>query len=307
MRKISAEVLADSINSEGCRITTFVLLMPRFILAEINTHRAFSRSSASSRAIPAKKLIESVATDPFIPVFWGKEHSGMQAQEYFTAEEVDELALAGMWEEAAEAMIDMSELFMSEGVSKQITNRLLEPFLWHQVLVTATDFENFFSLRADNLAEPHLELLANMMLEAYNNSKPVFVKSGDWHVPYGANIVLNPDEKEKYKYMLEPYKFIDKRLEVRFNLSVASARCARMSYNQFDGTFSYEKDIDLFKRLTQVGHWSSAEHCARAEANKKYNGNFRGWTQLRKLFPDENRKDVRVQKWMVVNGTVLLG
>lgn len=306
MRKISAEVIADSINSESVRLTTFILTMPRFLLSEMNTHRAFTRSSASSRAIPAKKLIESVATDPFIPVFWPKEHSGMQAQEYFTAEEADELGLSGMWEEAAEAMIDMSELFMSEGVSKQITNRLLEPFLWHSVLVTATDFENFFNLRADNLAEPHLELLANLMLEAYNSSKPAFVKSGDWHVPYGGNIILNPEEKDKYKEILEPYKFIDKRLEARFNLSVASARCARMSYNQFDGTFSYEKDIELFKRLTQVSHWSATEHCARAEANKKYSGNFRGWTQLRKLFPDENRTDSRVAKWKVVNGVVLM-
>jgi len=306
MRKISAEIIADSINSESVRLTTFILMMPRFILSEINTHRAFSRSSASSRAIPAKKLIESVATDPFIPVFWPKGHSGMQAQEYFTAEEADELSLSGMWEEASEAMIDMSESFMSEGVSKQITNRLLEPFLWHSVLVTATDFENFFNLRADNLAEPHLELLANMMLAAYNGSKPAFVKAGDWHVPYGANIILNPEEKDKFKEILEPYKFIDKRLEVRFNLSVASARCARMSYNQFDGTFSYEKDIDLFKRLSAVGHFSAVEHCARAEANKKYNGNFKGWTQLRKLFPDENRTDSRVAKWKVVNGVVLM-
>lgn len=306
MRKISAEIIADSINSESVRLTTFILMMPRFILSEINTHRAFSRSSASSRAIPAKKLIESVATDPFIPVFWPKKHTGMQAQEYFTAEEADELSLGSMWEEASEAMIIMSELFMSEGVSKQITNRLLEPFLWHQVLVTATDFENFFNLRADNLAEPHLELLANMMLAAYNGSKPAFVKSGDWHVPYGANIILNPEEKDKFKEILEPYKFIDKRLEVRFNLSVASARCARMSYNQFDGTFSYEKDIDLFKRLSAVGHWGSYEHCARAESNKKYNGNFRGWTQLRKLFHDENRTDSRVAKWKVVNDVVLM-
>lgn len=304
MRKISAEIIADSINSEGCRITTFVLLMPRFILSELNTHRAFSRSSASSRAIPHKRMIESVTSDPFIPVFWGKEHSGMQAQEYFTAEEVDELGLTSDWLEGAEAMIDLSERMTSKGTSKQITNRLLEPFLWHQVLVTATDFENFFSLRADNLAEPHLEVLGNLMLEAYNSSIPIFLKTGDWHVPYGGNTIFNPDEKVKFEELLKDYKFIDKKLEVRFNLAIASARCARMSYNQFDGTFSYEKDIDLFKRLSAVGHFSSLEHCARAEANRKYNGNFRGFTQLRKLFPNENRTDSRVKRYKVLNGVV---
>lgn len=306
MREISAEVLEDSINSEGCRITTFILLMPRFILAELNTHRAFSRSSASSRAIPAKKLIESVETDPFYPVFWPKEHSGMQAQEYFSKEELKESQILNNWRIGSGLMIDVSNALMAEGVSKQITNRLLEPFLWHQVLVTATDFENFFNLRADEMAEPHLELLANMMLEAYNNSVPTYLKAGYWHVPYGSHVTLNPEEKVKYGEMLKKYEFVDLNLEARFNLAIASARCARMSYNQFDGTFSYEKDIDLFTRLSAVGHWSALEHSARASDSQDYVGNFQGFTQLRKLFPNENRSDSRVKKYKVVNGVVVI-
>ena len=39
------------------------------------------------------------------------------------------------------------------GLTKQIVNRLLEPFMWHTVIVTATDYENFFALRAHEAAE----------------------------------------------------------------------------------------------------------------------------------------------------------
>ena len=44
--------------------------MPRIILAEFNTHRLFSRNSASSRAIPFKKMVQSVLENPFIPIAW---------------------------------------------------------------------------------------------------------------------------------------------------------------------------------------------------------------------------------------------
>ena len=64
---ISAKVVEDSISEAGKRITTLQLRMPKFILAEFNTHRVFSRSTASSRAIPTAKLIEMVRTNPLIP------------------------------------------------------------------------------------------------------------------------------------------------------------------------------------------------------------------------------------------------
>jgi len=75
LTEISAKVIEFTpikTKSDFDALITFELIMPRIILAEFNTHRAFSRNSASSRAIPAKKMIESVATDPFIPVAWMK-------------------------------------------------------------------------------------------------------------------------------------------------------------------------------------------------------------------------------------------
>ena len=49
-----AEVLIDSVNPAGQRLTTFVLRFPRFVLSEFNTHRMFSRNASSSRAIPTR-------------------------------------------------------------------------------------------------------------------------------------------------------------------------------------------------------------------------------------------------------------
>lgn len=89
MTKINAKIIADSKNEFGNRITTFVLTYPRFIHAEIMTHRMFSRNAASSRAVPFEKLCESVMNDPFIPIAWQKDHSGMQGTEYFTEGQID--------------------------------------------------------------------------------------------------------------------------------------------------------------------------------------------------------------------------
>ena len=60
MKKIEAKIIADSINPQGDRIITYLLTYPHFIHSELMTHRMFSRNSASSRAIPLKKMIKMV-------------------------------------------------------------------------------------------------------------------------------------------------------------------------------------------------------------------------------------------------------
>lgn len=76
----STRVLKDSVAPCGKRLTTWELTYPRFVHAELMTHRLFSRNSASSRAIPTEKLIERVEKDPAMPIFWGKNQKGMQAE-----------------------------------------------------------------------------------------------------------------------------------------------------------------------------------------------------------------------------------
>ena len=144
---ISAEVVADSLNQYGERLTTLKLVFPRYILAELNTHRLFTKNSASSRAIPFKKMVAQVMETPFIPMAWQKDHKGMQGTEYLTGPDVGRVKY--IWEAARdEAVKHATALNASgEGVTKQLCNRLLEPFLYHTVLLTASHFENFFNLR----------------------------------------------------------------------------------------------------------------------------------------------------------------
>ena len=144
---ISAEILADSLNQFGERLTTFKIVFPRIILAEFNTHRMFNRNSASSRAIPFEKMVKMVKEQPFIPIAWQKDHKGMQGTEYLTDRiEID--SATGKWLNCMESNVKYAtSLGEQDNVTKQIRNRLLEPFMYHTVLITATEFKNFFDLR----------------------------------------------------------------------------------------------------------------------------------------------------------------
>jgi thymidylate synthase ThyX len=144
--KIEAKIIADSKSVRGERVTTFLLTFPRIILAEFNTHRAFSRNSASSRAIPFKKMMESVDNNPFIPIAWQRQHKGMQGTDYITS--MDEITpRINDWLDARNDAVKRAKYLDEMGITKQLCNRLLEPFMWHTVICTATDYENFFKLR----------------------------------------------------------------------------------------------------------------------------------------------------------------
>lgn len=142
---IKAQVIADSKNEFGNRITTLVSVMPRYILAEFNTHRMLSRNSASSRAIPFEKNLQSVEENPFIPIAWMKDHKGMQGNEYFG--EPATSSLLREWQRAKQHAVVLAKELSRQGLTKQLVNRLLEPFMWHTVIATATEWENFFALR----------------------------------------------------------------------------------------------------------------------------------------------------------------
>jgi len=146
MTQINAKVIADSKNEFGNRITTMVVTFPRIILAELNTHRMLSKNSASSRAIPFEKMVKSVEENPFIPIAWQKDHKGMQGTEYII--DKDELYLVeGNWKLSKDRAVEQAIRLSNAGLTKQLCNRLLEPFMWHTVIVTATEWENFFALR----------------------------------------------------------------------------------------------------------------------------------------------------------------
>lgn len=314
---ISAQIIADSKNEFGNRLTTFVLIFPRWILAELNTHRMLSKNSASSRAIPYKKMLEKVETNPVVPIKWMKDHSGMQGNEYFTEQEAKDLALYETWIQARNAAVKTSKELSELGLSKQFCNRILEPFLWHKVIITGTEWENFFALRAHPAAEIHIEDLAQKMLLEYNKSQPVTLKPGQWHIPFGdkmdptrlnkiiGNKIVSRDNLQQ--------QYDDELQELK--VKIATARCARVSYDNFDGTDDYLKDLELFERLKTMGHMSPFEHCAKTMNAYEFQhnnceldtslksvwmpgmcGNFRGFIQLRKTFQGENKSDSRVNQ-----------
>lgn len=282
---MKVEIIADSINPGYNRITTFLLTYPRFIHSEIMTHRVFSRNAASSRAIPIDKVLEQVSSNPATPVRWGKNGKGMQDHGKFEGRDITKMQLN--WQAAANAAVEQAKILQSLGLHKQIVNRVLEPFMWMTTLVTATEWENFFSLRVHKDAQPEFQELAYQMLKKYVNNTPEKKQWTEWHIPFGDRMPEGITEDVKLK--------------------IATARAARTSYLTMDGKIDVQKDIDLHDSLAANGHWSPFEHAAIALNDQgdrglpkigyggnayfpTYYGNFIGWKPYRKNFQQENRK-----------------
>lgn len=207
-----------------------------------------------------------------MPHVWGLNQKGMQA----SSNASDELRLQGVlaWLEARDAAIVHAQKLQALGFHKQIVNRVLEPFTHMTVIASATDWDNFFALRAHPDAQPEFQILANLMLKEYQSNTPKLLAKDEWHIPFGDRMPpgLTHDQK----------------------LKVASARCARISYMTFDGDIDLEKDYALHDSLVASGHMSPLEHCAAAYPEGGRSGNFNGWIQYRKIIPNETRLDPRL-------------
>jgi thymidylate synthase ThyX len=254
-----ANVLLDSVSSSGVRLTTLEVTFPRFVLAEFNTHRVFSRNSASSRAIPTSKLIERVERDPAMPLEWGRNKAGMSASDVLTEQEA--LAAQGVWLAARDDAVARARQLQDLNVHKQELNRILEPFLWHTVIVSATEWGNFFELRCAVNAQPEIRQAASRMREVIEASRPQPVPDGEWHTP-----LLQSDEFS---------------LDVETRKRISAARCARVSYLTHDGRREIGKDLELYERLRADRHLSPFEHVATPAGDAAYHANFRGWIQMR--------------------------
>lgn len=268
MSEFKAKIVLDSIANSGVRLTTVELTYPRFIHAEILTHRDRCRNSASSRAIPWPKMMQRIVDTPVIPVQFGAEQRGMQ-----TGAEIDNRNEAiKVWLEARDNAVKAAKELAELGVHKSICNRITEPWMWITTIMTATEWANLFRQRCHPDAEIHFQTIANLLREEIEKSTPEKKVSGEWHCPY-----IQPDEWEM-------------NLDTLKKISVA--RCARVSYLTHDGIRDYRKDLQLFDRLCEgsgFGHWSPFEHIATPskDANTR-SGPFRGWRQYRKEFSNEN-------------------
>lgn len=267
-----ANVILDSVSPRGDRLTTFEVSYHRFVMAELNTHRAFSRNSASSRAVPFDRVRSDITKDPAVPVYWPRKGPGM-----YVNHEIDldsQGSAIKLWHIARINATNVAARMDALGVHKSVTNRLLEPFQFITSIITSTPagLENFFAQRDSEQAQPEIRDLAIRMKLAYQTSTPKFVDYSEWHMPY-------LDQKD--------YAQFDSDTEHLRRIS--AARCARVSYLNQAGMRSWADDQKLYERLVTANppHWSPLEHVATpyrtTRGKSRPEGNFDGWQQLRHL------------------------
>jgi len=164
--KISAIIPAHSINEQGDELISVLATFPRIILAEVNTHRMLSKNTSSSRAIPFNKMVETIQNDPFIPIAWQKEHSGMQGTEYLVDRKHENAVYE--WLKARDFAVKQASIMNNDGVTKQLCNRLLEPFMWTTMLITGpkSGWDNFFTLRC-----PDYQMMSSYGVQHYKSKK----------------------------------------------------------------------------------------------------------------------------------------
>lgn len=268
---------------------TFELTYPRYIHSEFMTHRMFSRNASSSRAIPVKRVIEQVRENPVIPPKVFMNQKGMVGET--EADSATTTAFHALWEEAAENACKTAEMMERLGIHKQHINRILEPFQFIHVIVTATEWSNFFALRLAPDAQPEMQELANAIYDEMHKFKDQFFG----YITHGDDgsicSVLNGDSTlitvpyvttEDCELLGDDYDFIT-------IMKISAARCARVSYNNHDGSKpDIHKDLELFDRLYKGGHMSPLEHTCIRNIDCVQSANLIGWESLRYIL--ENRK-----------------
>lgn len=291
---IKAKVITDSVSPAGIRLTTLELEFPRFILAEISKHRVFSMSAQSTRAVPVNKFITMVNETPFIPAEFGRNQSGMQSTEPLSLAE-QEIA-RNIWIESSQSARVCAEKLRDLQVHKQFCGRILEPYLWQKTVITATEFDNFFSLRLHKDAQPELRVLAEKMKAAMNASTPKKLWPEEWHLPY----VKQNDAGGLYTDD-------DCVMTLEDALKYSAAKCASQSYRT--ESLSLERGLAIYQKLVESEPFHSVpcEHQATPmepllptdftrckwmdtpgithmdrECNL-WSANFKGWLQQRKI------------------------
>lgn len=297
---ITATIIQDSISKGGTRITTYELDYPRFIHAELMTHRMFSRNAASSRAIPVDKMHQNIIDNPARPVVWQRNQAGMQSKENLTGGDLE--FAKSVWDKAVNTLVNLSKELMAAGLHKQWANRVSEPVQMMKTIVTLTERDNWYWLRNHEDAQPEIHELAICMMYADMSSVPMKLEYGEWHVPYvyrGKPIMhqgIVYSDGAGHVLTLEEAKM------------VSASCCAQVSYRKSDDTLAKAKIV--FDRLinSEPVHASPVEHQATPmnvdiqifgnqtkwepgvthmrRDSSLWSGNFRGWIQYRQLIPN---------------------
>jgi thymidylate synthase ThyX len=271
------KILADSVSPDGVRLCTQQVTFPRFILAEVNTHRDFSRNSASSRAMPVEKNIERMLADMFVPAAFGSNKKGMQAGASLAPDDNEKARRA--WVAAADQAAYYAGRLAQLGVHKQWANRIIEFASWHTAIITATAWENWDNLRDNAQASPEIQAMAQRMKAARSASTPRQLKVGEWHLPL---VYLRGDEAAGGLIEGSAYGISihadgshthggDSLLPIEQQVKLSVARCARVSYLTHDGKRDVDADLALYDRLVTSGHMSPLEHAAKVASKEEIN------------------------------------
>lgn len=326
--KIKASILTHSVGPQNQELATFLTNSPKFVHAEHMRHRAGSYCVSSSRAIPVSRNLEIVRSDDLRaePVWWGREQKGMTSGEELS--ETEELRIfevvydpkdgqhtfvktprelaKRLWHQAAHEAANIAEKMAETSVHKSIVNRLLEPFLPVNAVVTIArpGLLNFFGLRLDRAAQPEIRVLAEKMWAVWNESEPKKLEPGQWHLPYVDADDMDPCGASHIPTTTEQYRDCLRK--------ISAARCARTSYQSHETgrRSTIEEDLALADRLMAMRHWSPFEHQATPDNLKELDDNLDdagdiggtvtrwehleiagnlgpGWRQWRKMMPNE--------------------
>jgi len=290
----SADVIKDSTQAgmSNSRLITLELEAPRFLLAQINTHRQLAKNASSSRAISLVALIEQPV---FVPRRVGKNKAGMQAETYLEGAELE--AFQQDWlklrQQAVDGILHMSERY---GVHKQTLGRLLEPFIYYKGVVTGTlaSWQHLLSLRLDSAAQPEFQELAQCIQEAIAASTPQVLQQDEWHLPYIDAVVAGEDD---------------------VNIKISASCIAQVSYRKLNDT--PEKALAIFDKLGVFGdkpHISPFQHIAQAQDDmavddavydfylndgKKYYAEFGDcWVQCSKFVENIGKLSLNVDEFL---------
>jgi len=287
-----AKVLADSISPSGVRLVTVVVTVPRIILAENNTHRDFSRNTASSRAIPINVRCDAIEANPFVPTAFGKNKRGMQSDELLG--EAENAEAQQIWREAVADALKHARRLEKLKTHKQYGNRVTESYAWVTQLISATEWDNYMNLRAHKDAQPEIQIGARLIRAAMLASKPKLLQVGEWHLP-----LISPEES----------------FSVGDSVKTSVGRCAAVSYEKQAVQKTLPEEIERHGNLLASGHMSPFEHQAKVANEEeilehgmfswnretqafepKRIGNFRSpWLQYRKTIPGEAVFNVGVE------------
>lgn len=257
---VSVTPVASSRVDGGSRLDTIVARFPRFVLPEVNTHRVFSRNSASSRARSLQVTITEVMQDPVVPIFTQNQRgmSGklLEGEELVFAQNrwldardaavasalslavkrpvLPEDVLCGAWRDVLDYY--RKQVYPYGGgqtVHKQNVNRILEPFMWHESVISSTTWDNFYHLRIHPSAQPEIVQLARLCKFALNETP---VQDDVFHSPF-------VDGKDKFLSLLE-----------------SAGHCAQVSYRSVLG--DVRDTFRVARSLAENEHYSPFEHPA---------------------------------------------